>query len=156
SGDTFWALLLPALAASSLEDANNRSNRSIAMWWFVAAVGLWFGNGAVFVAPGCAVALVLVSWRRGGWGCAFWLAVPGVVWFGSFATVYMLVLRHALANPVLDEYWAFAFPPVKEGVVATVRVLASIAEPFAVKPVGSGFPLLFWIAWATGVAVALL
>jgi hypothetical protein len=158
SGDTFWALLLPALAAWSLEHAENprRANPSIAMWWFVAAVGMWFGNGAVFVAPGCAVALVLVSWRRGGWRRACWSAVPSLVWFASFAADYTLVLRHALANPVLDEYWAFAFPPVKEGIVATVRYLASVAEPFAVKPVGSGFPFLFWIAWATGVVIALL
>ena len=112
SGDTFWALLLPALAASSLDDragSTSRARTTVA-WWLAAAFGLWFGNGAVFVTPGCAVVLVIVSWRRGGWRGASSAAAPGVVWLASFAADYVLVLRHALANPVLDEYWAFAFP----------------------------------------------
>lgn len=157
SADTFWALLLPALAASSLEDANgpNRSTRAIAAWWLVAAVGVWFGNGAVFVAPACAAALVIVSWRRDGWRCALWSTVPGVLWFASFAADYVVVLRHALTNPFLKEYWAFAFPPVSDGVVATLRWIVGSLEPFAMKPAGSESAFLFWIACATGIGVAM-
>jgi len=156
SSDAFWALLLPALAASALEDprGSTPSARSIARWWLVAAVGLWFGNGAVFVAPGCALTLVLVSWRRGGSRAAFHAAAPGVLWLLSFAADYVIVLRHALSNPVLEEYWAFAFPPVNDGVVATVVWLARSLGPFANKPAGSRLALLFWIVCATGIGVA--
>src|SRR5262245_43685130 len=156
SGDALWALLLPALAVASLEEARDpaRSARAFTRWWVVAAIGVWFGNGAVFVAPGCAIILVLVSWRRGGWRAAWWSAFPAVLWFASFAADYFIVLRHALADPVLDEYWAFAFPPVKEGVMATLGWFKGVPEAFATKPVGSTLPWLFWVAWVTGIAVS--
>jgi hypothetical protein len=156
SGDTFWALLLPALAAASL-DASRESPLSVRMtaaWWLAAAVGVWFGNGAVFVTPACAIALVAVSWRRAGWRGALYAAAPSVVWFASFAADYFLVLRHALSNPVLKEYWAFAFPPVGEGFAATLRWLAVLPDAFAAKPAGSQFAFLFWLAGAIGLGVS--
>jgi hypothetical protein len=156
SGDVLWALLLPALAVASLEDSNDstRSTRAITRWWLVAAAGIWFGNGAVFVVPGCAIVLVAVSWRRGGWRAAWRSALPSVLWFASFAADYMIVLRHALSDPYLTEYWAFAFPPLKEGVLATLRWFAGMPAAFATKPVGSTLPWLFWMVWVTGLAVS--
>jgi hypothetical protein len=158
SNDALWALLLPALAVASLEEARDpsRSSRAITWWWIVAAIGIWFANGAVFVAPGCAVTLVVVSWRRGGWRAAWRSAVPSVLWFASLAADYMIVLRHALADPYLTDYWAFAFPPVKDGVVATLRWFAGVPAAFATKPVGSTLPWLFWIVWVTGLAVSVV
>ena len=159
SGDAFWALLLPALAARSLERSRGslpslRTTSTTSLWWIAAAAGMWFGNGALFVAPGCAVVLVIVSWRRSGWRGALDAAAPSAVWFASFAADYALVLRHALANPVLQEYWDFAFPPVDQGVAATLAWLASLPEPFARKPASSGLPSLFWMAGAIGLGVS--
>src|SRR5262245_40579965 len=158
SGDAFWALLLPALAAWSLDLSRESSPllRTAGVWWLLAAVGVWFGNGAVFVAPGCAVALVLVWWRRAGWRGAFQAAAPAVVWFASFAANYFFVLRHALANPVLKDYWAFAFPPVGDGVAATLAWLATLPATFAGKPASSALPFQFWIACAFGLGVAIV
>jgi hypothetical protein len=156
SGDTFWALLLPALASRSLDISRDSppSLRTTATWWLAAAIGIWFGNGAVFVTPACAVVLVIVSWRRAGWRGASLAAAPAAVWVASFAADYFFVLRHALSNPVLKEYWAFAFPPVGEGVDVTLSWLVRLPEPFAVKPGSSGLPFLFWTVGAIGLGVS--
>jgi hypothetical protein len=74
------------------------------------------------------------------------------VWFVSFGANYTLVLRHAAANSYLRNYWAFAFPPVSKGVAHTASWIVGQLEPFAVKPGSSGYPFLFWLVWASGLA----
>src|SRR5436305_8532033 len=112
----------------------------------VAAVSVWFANGAVLVAPACALVLSIAALRRGGLRLASRLLGIGVVWLASFALSYFVVLRHALANAYLRNYWSFAFPPVSDGTAATFKWLIAQLAPFAVKPAGSGLPHLFWIA----------
>jgi hypothetical protein len=157
SADTFWALGVPALAAWALDArADPRLLRKRAsIWWVVAAAGIWFGNGAVFVAPACAAVLFLALVRRGGWRLAIQFAATGFVWLASFTLSYATVLRHALGNAYLQNYWSFAFPPVSEGVAATLRWLIAQLVPFAVKPAGSGLPHLFWTAWCCGIVFAI-
>jgi hypothetical protein len=185
SSDTFWALFLPALAAWALEDQPSSLNnpttvasglsrkpqhaetaetaekssgmlpRRIAVWWLVAAVGQWFGNGALFVTPACAIVLCLERWRRVGLRDALWTALAGAPWLVSFALNYALVLRHALANTYLKNYWAFAFPPLSAGARATVGSLVSQFGEFALKPGGSSLSAAFWLAVATGIVFAL-
>ena len=165
SADTFGALFLPALAAWAFDAdrstlgvnqaarGNSRQfRRRVTVWWLCAAVCLWFANGALFVAPGCAAVLLAKCRRRD----APRFLASGLVWLASFALCYTLVLRHALENVYLKTYWAFAFPPVADGVRATLGWLAAQARPFATKPVGSGLPMLFWAAYAAGMTVAIM
>jgi hypothetical protein len=157
SADTFWALGVPALAAWAIEPGDSSLlRRRLALWWVATAIGIWFGNGAVFVAPACAVVLLVMTLRRGGWRLASWFAAVGFIWLGSFALSYLLVLRHALANAYMRNYWAFAFPPVSEGAAATFRWMIAELEPFAGKPASSGLWRMFWLAWAGGIAFAVL
>jgi hypothetical protein len=156
SADTFWALLLPALAAWALEAPDAAATRRrLAGWWAAAVAGQWIGNGALFVAPACAALLWAACWRRDGWRLASFFAATGVFWLGSFALCYAIVLRHALENAYLRDYWAFAFPPTAEGARATLSWLGAQLGPFAVKPAGSGLPTLFWLSYAGGLAFAI-
>ncbi len=175
SSDAFWALFLPALAVWALEDQQSSLKnpttvasglsrkpqflgpvpRRIAVWWLVAAIGQWFGNGALFVTPACAFVLCLERWRRAGLRAGSWTALAGAPWLVSFALNYALVLRHALANSYLKNYWAFAFPQLSEGAGATVASLVSQFGEFALKPGGSSLSAVFWLAVAIGIVFAL-
>jgi hypothetical protein len=161
SADAFWALLLPALGAWTLDaapdlsaDVSSQLTGRVAVWWTVASVGMWFGNGALFVTPACAAVLLIECWRR-GWRAALWTSILGIAWLASFGLNYTLVLRHALGNPYLQNFWAFAFPPASAGVAGTLRWLLGQFEPFAVKPAGSGLWVMFWVASTTGIIFAI-
>jgi hypothetical protein len=185
SSDTFWALFLPALAVWALEgqpsslkkprtvasgssrkpqhvDAAESAEKllgpvphRIAVWWIVAAIGMWFGNGALFVTPACAIVLCVEGWRRAGLRAASWTALAAAPWLVSFALNYALVLRHALANTYLKNYWAFAFPQLSAGAGATVASLVSQFGEFALKPGGSTLSAVFWLAVVIGIVFAL-
>ena len=153
SADACWALLIPALAAWAAEaGSRDRVVRRTAVWWAVAAFGSWFSNGATFVAPACAAALVGRIWQQHGARAAARAAAPGVVWGLSFAAHYTLALRHALGNEYLENYWRFAFPPVSEGIGATIQWAGRWFQSFAVKPAGTRWWALFWTATIAGYA----
>ena len=157
SADTFLSLLLPALAAWCVEgEAAGGSGvpRRAAVWWAVAAVTLWFSHGALFVTPLCAVVLLTACWWRQGGRIAVRAAAPGLVWLASFGLHYIFELRHLLANPYLQNYWAFAFPPASGGMNATLHWWLGIFEPFALKPAGTGRWVLFWMASISGFVFA--
>jgi hypothetical protein len=157
SADAFWALFLPALGAWALEaeDGSDHLTRRVVVWWMAAVVGQWCGNGALFVTPACALVLFIECCRR-GWRSARWMSIAGVVWVASFGLNYALVLRHALGNAYLQNFWAFAFPPASSGVVGTLRWLVGQLEPVAAKPAGSGLWVMFWIASASGIIFAII
>jgi len=154
SADTFLALLLPALAAWVFDDDEHAILRRAVAWWTAAAIGLWFSNGALFVTPGCAASMCALIWRRNGFRVAAIAAFAGLIWAASFAIDYVLVLKPALGNAYLNTYWAFAFPPTADGLIATITWFGRLLSPFAVKPAGSGYALLFWVCWVAGIAVA--
>ena len=155
SADMCWALLLPALAAWAVEaDGCDRVLRRTTVWWIVAAAGSWFANGATFVAPVCAAVIVGRTWQQYGVREAARATVPGIVWLISFGAHYTLTLRHALGNDYLQNYWSFAFPPVSEGVLETLRWARHWFESFAVKPVGTSWWVTFWAAVIVGFAYA--
>jgi hypothetical protein len=79
------------------------------------------------------------------------VVIGGFGWLASFAAIYWIVLRHALANPYLKNYWAFAFPPAGEGARAVLSWIGAQFTPFAVKPIGTGMPALFWFVYLAGV-----
>jgi hypothetical protein len=144
-----------AETAKTAEKSSGMLPRRIAVWWMVAAIGQWFGNGALFVTPACAIVLCVERWRRAGLRPASWTALAGAPWLVSFALNYALVLRHALANTYLKNYWAFAFPQPSEGAGATVASLVSQFGEFPLKPGGSSLSAVFWLAVAIGIVFAL-
>src|SRR5687768_4921595 len=85
TGDAFWALLLPALAVWAIEGVTRDDRRRrIAGWWMVAAAGSWLANGALLVAPACALLMLAVTLRRDGAPAAARSAAWGLIWLASF------------------------------------------------------------------------
>jgi hypothetical protein len=153
SADTFWGLLLPALAIWALEpeDDGRAPTRRIVTWWLAAAVGQWFSNGALLVAPPCVAVMIVVLYHRNGWRATSQFAVVGVSWLVSFGLNYALTLRHNLTNRYLQEYWAFAMAPASESALGRLQWLAAQMGPFASKPGGTELWILFWLVAAGGI-----
>jgi hypothetical protein len=158
SADTFFGLLLPALAVWTLEpverDGEVRQNR-ILTWWLVASVALWLANGALFTAPACAAVMGLVIFQRAGSRNALMSMVPGVILLASFGAHYWLTLRYMLHSEYLQEYWWHAFPPDAADPLQVLSWLASRIPMLAANPGGSSMWPAFWIAAVTGAAIAL-
>jgi hypothetical protein len=163
SADVFWGLFLPALAVWSLESSGLRpasdrgraiDRRRVLVWWLVAAVAQWFGNGALLAAPACAIVIVVTAARRAGTRGAIEAALPGALWLASFALNYQVALAPALANPFLRGYWWTAFPPQGAGVGGRAAWMARQLAPLAIKPGGTGWVATLWCASAIGLAAA--
>ena len=151
SADVCWGLLLPALAVWAMEAPDRASQeRRVWGWWIAAAVGMWMANGALFVAPPCALVLLGMVWRRHGWRVLTQPLAGLVVWLVSFAINYLLVLRYAGGSTFLRTYWASAFPPESAGVWETTTWLGAQLGPFAIKPGGTEWVWLFWMCAVTG------
>jgi hypothetical protein len=148
SADTFFALVVPALAVWALEGGTTRSRvRRAVIWWAIAGAAQWLANGAVLVTPGSAVVLLATIWRRDGWRVSGAAAAGGVIWLAAFAGHYEVSLRYA---DHLREYWWDQFPPRSAGVAATVRWLASRVGTLANNPGGTQLWLSLWSLAACG------
>jgi hypothetical protein len=156
SADAVGALLIPALAARALDARELQAfGRRVAQWWAAAAAALWFSNGALFVTPACAIVLLGAAIARRDHAKPGAQFLGGIGWLGSFGLAYVFVLRHALANAYLKTYWAFAFPPTGDGIGATAQWITAQAAPLAVKPIGTGLPVVFWLAYMAGIMAGL-
>jgi len=153
SADAFWALLLPALAAWAVDDADGSdTHRRWTRWWAIAALGQWFANGALLVTPACALVLFGLILRRHGTGAAARFAVSGLLWLVSFAAHYELALRHANESSYLRTYWANALPAASMGVLPTVAWILDRLEPLGRNPGGAAFAMGLWICVIGGFA----
>jgi len=163
SADAFFALLLPAIAAWSVDESTvgrpfqgrhrgPERPAPLTAFWIVAAIAQWFGNGALFVTPLCAVALAAIILRRNGWRSALRFSLVGLVWLVSFALNYVFVLRHAQSYAFFQRFWAFAFPPSSSGVVGALQWFGTTLAGFGVKPGSTRFGVLLWLAAAAGFA----
>jgi hypothetical protein len=155
SADLFFALILPALVVWATEAAGpDQRLRRASVWWAVAAAGLWWANGALFVAPACALMLVISLWRIDGRKKAAVFAVTGFFWLASFAAHYYLALRFTIENDRLREAWSFAMPPPGASLVDIARWLISQTEAFTTRPGGAELTALFWVVVLAGVLFA--
>ncbi len=154
SADACWALVLPAMAAWSVEGLSRAGShdwrRRMLVWWGVAAVGLWFANGAIFVTPACAAVLVAAAWRHHGWTGAAQTAAPGLAWVASFAACYGVSLRYTQGSSYLQGYWAFALPSPRASLADRLIFIARSLPSLAAKPVGSSLGAWAWLAAAAG------
>lgn len=155
SADTFWALLLPALAVWALEQNEEvlRARRRWMLWWLTAAIGQLFANGAMLVTPACAVVMFAVILRRGGVRHVTPFVAASAIWFVTFAAHYWLSLQYTQNSRFLWSIWGGEVRPESAGLVETVRWLAGRLEPIAWRPGGATAPLLFWIAASAGFIV---
>jgi hypothetical protein len=149
SADAFFGLVLPALVVWAIEGDDPRTRvRRATIWWAAAAVGQFLANGALLVAPGCAVVLMAALWRRDGWRASGVAAIGGVLWLAALAGHYELSLRFT-GN--LREYWANQFPPRSTG-AAGAQWFVNRLELLASNPAGSGRWLSLWLLAAAGFA----
>ncbi len=152
SVDTFWGLMLPALAVSATEASTDRARRkAIAIWLTAAATAHWFSLGALLVLPACGVVLCFALRRRPE--ALRMLAMGVAITTASVALHYLLSIRHAQSSTSLQEFWQFAMLPPDAGIQDAPRWIVSHLKPFADKPGGSAYPIAFWILAVIGFAV---
>jgi hypothetical protein len=154
TADACWALLLPALAVWATEASEERRLRRAAIWWAAAATGQWFANGAVLVAPACALFLILVNGMDRGWRVAGTTALFGIIWIASIAAHYEVAAKYTLHSNYLSAYWAFQTVPASSGIVGGARWVIGRLGPLARNPIGTGLPLLFAVSAASGFVFA--
>jgi hypothetical protein len=155
SADVFFALLLPAMAVWSFEAASApvRLRRQIA-WFAVAGVGIWFANGALFVAPGCVIWMLVAHVRERDLAGAVRFTAAGVLWLILFAGNYALSLRYTHQNTYLRRYWADRVAPASGRPDETVTWLGAQLGPVARDAGGTRLPVLFWIVGTGGLMIA--
>jgi hypothetical protein len=82
-------------------------------------------------------------------------AVGALGWLASFGVHYELAIKHTAASASLHRYWAFAMAPASGGLADAVEWVMTRLQPLAEKPAGTTHPLLFWLAVAAGIALAM-
>ncbi len=95
SADTFFGLLLPALAVAAAIPSVARRN-AILLFVVTAALAHWFSLGALLVLPACYAVLVLSA--RHDRDAVRLLAAGAVVLVVSIGANYLLSLRYTRAN----------------------------------------------------------
>jgi hypothetical protein len=154
SADTFWATLLPALAAWAIEGADKPTRiRRLLVWWLTASCGQMLSNGAVLVAPGCALFLAAYVIRREDRRATGLFLLGGFVWLAAFGLHYQLALRATHESEYLRNYWAAEMPPAEMGVVDRVRWVSSRFADVALNPVGTEWSLSVWTCGAVGLVL---
>jgi hypothetical protein len=155
SADAFFGLLLPVMTIWVLEERHGWPRRVLA-WWLVASVGVWLSYGAIFVAPACAIVLLVAAAHREGMSGAFRVSAAGCLWLVSFALHYAVSLRHSAGNTYLHGYWASAFPPASASVLETIRWSGQQLVPLALIPGGTEWGAAFWLAALAGFMTAII
>jgi len=77
----------------------------------LGAAAVWFSQPSVFILAGIGSTLVLAWWRAGRADAVARLSLAIAIWLCSFGLLYWLVLRHALANEFLAEFWGGSDEP---------------------------------------------
>ena len=150
TGDAFWALLLPALAVWAAEGATADDRRRRMMtWWMAAAAGLWLANGALLVAPACALLILATTLKRDGARAASRQVAWGLIWFTSFVLHYSISLRYTAH---LREYWAAEFPHRAAGWLETLRWFGARLDRLGTDMGGSEAGVILWVLAACGFA----
>ncbi|MDQ3420291.1 MAG: hypothetical protein M3541_16210 [Acidobacteriota bacterium] len=158
SADAFWALLLPALAAWAVEDADDGETVATewrwTRWWAIAALAQWTSNGAFLVTPGCALFVFAVILRRHGGAAAIRFAATGTLWLASLGVHYLLSLQYAHHSHYLQNYWSAHLVPASMGLGESVIWLGGRLEALASNPGGAPIGLALWAGAFCGFAVS--
>jgi hypothetical protein len=154
SADTFAAAWLPAVAVWATEghDVERRTRRAL-VWWIAAAVGQMMANGALLVAPGCALFLGASILRRDGRRAAFVFALSGIVFLAALGLHDVVSLRATRQSRYLYEYWSNEIPPASMGIVERARWIADRLPALALDPAGTAWTAMLWVCAAAGLAL---
>jgi hypothetical protein len=151
SSDALGALLLLGAGVALVPSRSEPpAARRLAAWWGLAAVAQWFSNGAMLAAPGCAVALAALLWKRHGIRHALLFAWAGAIWLASFALHYEVSLRHTLDSSYLQGYWAPMMPPPLTSAGDALDWVSAQLRPIARNPVGTTLWEILWLFTAAG------
>ena len=151
SADAFWALLLPGLAAWALESNRHPGGqRRWTAWWVAAAVGQFFSNGGLLVAPLCAVVVMWTLLRDRGARTGMRFAATGLLWVAAAAANYQLSLQYTLHSEFLRGFWASALPPEESGILDRFAWAAHRFDDLARDPAGTSLVFAFWVCALCG------
>jgi hypothetical protein len=155
SADVFFALLLPALAVWTFEAASpsHRLRRQVA-WFAAAGAGLWFANGALFVAPGCVLWMLFAHVRERDVAGAARFAAAGIIWLAMFAGHYSLSLRYTHQSTYLRQHWADRVAPASGQLAETAAWFGPQLEAVGRDAASTRRPLLFWMVALGGLMIA--
>jgi hypothetical protein len=152
TADALGALAVSVLAVWTLDaDPAMVRQRRVWIWWSAAAVALWFANGALLAAPGCAAIVLLSTWRRDGPRAALRAAAGGLIWLASFAACYLCSLRFTVGSQYLYDYWHSALPPAGSGPIDRFLWLGQQLQPLAENPGSTTTGVLLWVVFVAGV-----
>jgi len=133
SSDVFWVLLVVLLGVR-VALRRGRPGRGRVALAVTGGVAVWFSHAGALVALGVFAALALVALARRDARELRAAVAGGVPAVAGLALEWAVLLRRTAADPVLQDYWAGAFPPDRlswaaaadwaERRIASVRVTA--------------------------------
>ena len=155
SADILFGLLVPAVAAWVLDedDDERQVRRRWIRWWLVAAGSQWIANGALLVAPACALVLFVALLGRHGLRHALYFASAGAIWATSVALHYALSLQYTHYSAHLRGYWAPHVPPDSLGPLGIAAWIAERLPGIADNPGGTTAGITLWMCALFGFAM---
>ncbi|MDP9101689.1 MAG: glycosyltransferase family 39 protein [Actinomycetota bacterium] len=123
--DAAAVLLVALLALRVRRDCSDRG-RLLALT-LVGAAAVWLSTVAVLALAGVSVVVVVDRLVRRRWRAGLEAAALLAVWVASFAVEYVLLLAPLRRDPVLVDYWSYAFPLPGEGPGWLSRTAADLA-----------------------------
>jgi uncharacterized membrane protein len=157
STDVFATVLLLYLAMKALGNPARGEGPSKRAWLVLAGAGalaIWFSHPAIFVLAAIGV-MALMQWvtvkPRFG---IFEPALAAVLWAGSFAANYVLVLRRLSHSDFMQTFWAKAdaFAPIPTSMKALIWYKEQFFDIFE-SPTSLGFVGLAALVFVLGLGV---
>lgn len=110
SSDVLFTLIL--IAAAHLCSGTQVPRRN---WLWLLGAGMlapWMSHPSVFVIAGIGIVLGIANLIRATWSNLIWLFSSILFWGSNFAIIFILSLRHIVANKMLLDFFRKAFMPL--------------------------------------------
>lgn len=114
------------------------------------AVAVWCAFPAMFVLAGFTCVLIVCATTARRWTHTVAVAVAGIVWAGSFALNFVLLLRHNTGNDVVRSWWTDHFMPLPPNSLAELNWFVQTFFDLFRDPVGLALPGLGALAFVLG------
>lgn len=128
---------------------------AVASLALAGAAAVWLSTPAPLVLAGIGLAGLVEAWRRGSWRALRRLVAVGLAVGASITAVYLVVLRHYLAqNQLIQEEYRAGFLPVPPRSLADVLWFPTTLVGWF-DDAGLGLPALAGFVWLVGAGVLL-